>query len=102
MAEVRKHGKGGGGQIAAAIERAMAQGVRPSGAGAPPEPGQQSEPPRNTQNLVTATSFLGNDPFLVTAPKPVQPVEPEGETAEAAPDEDPDDHPDAAEGESED
>lgn len=84
MAEVRKHGKGGGGQIAAAIERAMAQGVRPSGAGAPPEACQQSGTPRNTQNMVTATSFLGNDPFLVQPARPKDAAPDEDDEAEAA------------------
>lgn len=97
MAEVRKHGQGRGGQIAAAIERAMAQGVRPSGAGAPPKPGDPETPaPRNTQNLVTATSFLGNDPFLVfpKTPEPTDSATPENGTgAGQDQDDEPDPHP---------
>ncbi|NNG19712.1 hypothetical protein HJ590_09000 [Naumannella sp. ID2617S] len=79
MAEVRKHGQGGGGHIAAAIERAMASGVRPSGAGAPPEAGQGQPSAKSTQHLVTASSFLTSDPFLVR-PKPAAP-EPVGDDA---------------------
>ncbi|OYO24975.1 hypothetical protein CGZ93_00420 [Enemella dayhoffiae] len=89
MAEVRKHGQGGGGHIAAAIERAMASGVRPSGTGAPPEAGQGQPSAKSTQHLVTASSFLTSDPFLIR-PKPAGPAASEAAADDVPADDDAD------------
>ncbi|MDO5682588.1 MAG: hypothetical protein Q4G46_07155 [Propionibacteriaceae bacterium] len=68
MAEVRKVTPGRGGLIAAAVEKAMGESVRPITPGGSPNPGSTANPadkPGVADSPITASSFLVNDAFLV-------------------------------------
>lgn len=66
MAEVRKVTPGRGGIIAAAVEKALGESVRPITPGGSPDPSAAPIPvPNAATTPITASSFLLNDPFLI-------------------------------------
>ncbi|WP_432560085.1 hypothetical protein [Granulicoccus sp. GXG6511] len=71
MAEVRKVTPGRGGLIAAAVEKAMGESVRPITPGGSPDPSKKGIPvPSAVETPITASSFLLNDAYVVFTDAP--------------------------------
>lgn len=69
MAEVRKVSPGRGGPIAAAVEKAIGESVRPITPGGSPDPSRPAPipVPSAAETPLTASSFLLSEDFVVYA-----------------------------------